>query len=59
LRSFADSADETVKKIGSSGSQGGDLSGTLRELKEAARSIRNMADYLESHPESLLSGKSK
>lgn len=59
LRSFADTADETLKKVGSSGSQGGDLSGALRELKEAARSVRTLADYLESHPESLLSGKSK
>lgn len=30
---------------------------TLRELSEAARSIRVMADYLERHPEALISGK--
>ncbi len=59
LRSFADSADEVVKKASSSSGGGGDLSGTLREVREAARSIRNLADYLESHPESLLSGKPK
>lgn len=34
-----------------------DLQRALRELSEAARSIRVMADYLERHPESLLSGK--
>jgi paraquat-inducible protein B len=30
---------------------------TLTELKDAARSIRVLADYLERHPESLLRGK--
>lgn len=59
LRSFADSADEAVKKASSSSNSGGDLSGTLREIREAARSVRGLADYLESHPESLLSGKPK
>jgi paraquat-inducible protein B len=59
LRAFADSADETIKKVGSSSSSGGDLSGTLRELRDAARSVRALADYLENHPESLLQGKPK
>jgi len=30
---------------------------TLRELKNASRSIRAMADYLERHPEALIQGK--
>jgi hypothetical protein len=34
-----------------------DLLRTLTELKDAARSIRVLADYLERHPESLLRGK--
>jgi paraquat-inducible protein B len=59
LRGFADTADDTLRKASSSGGQGGDLPGTLRELKDAARSVRNLADYLENHPESLLRGKSK
>jgi len=59
LRGFADTADDTLKKASSSGGQGGDLPGTLRELKDAARSVRNLADYLENHPESLLRGKPK
>jgi paraquat-inducible protein B len=59
LRGFADTADDTLKKASSSGGQGGDLPGTLRELKDAARSVRILADYLENHPESLLKGKSK
>jgi len=59
LRSFADSADDVLKKTGSSSSSGGDLPGTLREIRDAARSVRTLADYLENHPESLVSGKSK
>ena len=31
---------------------------TLKEIEMAARSIRQLADYLEKHPESLLRGKS-
>jgi len=30
---------------------------TLRDAADAARSLRNMADYLERHPEALLRGK--
>lgn len=33
------------------------LPDTLREMKEAARSVRSLADYLERHPEALISGK--
>lgn len=29
----------------------------IRELTDAARSIRVMADYLERHPEALITGK--
>ena len=31
----------------------------LQELSDAARSLRVLADYLESHPESILTGKGK
>jgi len=34
------------------------LSQTLQELTEASRAIRELADYLERHPETLLRGKS-
>lgn len=34
-----------------------DLQRALRELSDAARSIRVLADYLERHPEALLTGK--
>jgi paraquat-inducible protein B len=35
-----------------------DLEQLLKELTEAARSIRFLADYLEQHPEALIRGKS-
>jgi paraquat-inducible protein B len=34
-----------------------EMNKTLRELGEASRSLRNLSDYLERHPESLLRGK--
>lgn len=34
-----------------------DLQITLKELAKAARSIKNLTDYLERHPESLINGK--
>ena len=36
-----------------------ELGDTLNELSGAARSIRRLADYLETHPETLLRGKSR
>jgi len=35
----------------------GDLRSTLRDVSRAAQAVRNLADYLERHPESLLRGK--
>jgi paraquat-inducible protein B len=34
-----------------------DLHSTLREVNKAARSFKDLTDYLERHPESLLNGK--
>jgi paraquat-inducible protein B len=34
-----------------------DLRNTLKELSAAARSLRNLADYLARHPEALITGK--
>lgn len=36
-----------------------DLRETLRDLGEAAKSLRQLADYLERHPESLIRGKAE
>jgi paraquat-inducible protein B len=34
-----------------------ELQGTLKEIAAASRSLRQLADYLEQHPETLLRGK--
>jgi paraquat-inducible protein B len=36
-----------------------ELEKTLREISDAARSFRQLADYLERHPEALIQGKEK
>jgi paraquat-inducible protein B len=68
LRAASKSADETFQQATTTlavtadafgnDKKGGDLAGTLNELKQAARSLRALTDYLESHPESLIQGKS-
>jgi len=55
LEQTAQRADKT---LGGAESQGG-MTQTLHEIKEAAQSVRSLADYLEQHPESILSGKPK
>jgi len=54
-------ADSTLKSIDSTFADDSPLSQELqtsmRELAEAARSLRILADYLERHPEALLRGK--
>jgi paraquat-inducible protein B len=56
-------ADETLKSvdgmIAKDSPMSQELQTTLRELSEAARSLRVLADYLERHPEALLRGKEK
>ena len=42
---------------GGGGAQDSDLPGAIRQLTEAARSIRSLTDYLSRHPEALLRGK--
>lgn len=70
LRAVADSADAALKQADATLSaaegavdgrraDGGDLAGTMRELKSAARSVRALADDLDGHPESLLRGRSE
>jgi len=65
LRVAADSTDSALKQAEATlavtegafdnhRSDGGDLAGAIRELKGAARSVRVLADYLETHPDSLL-----
>ncbi|MEJ0039727.1 MAG: hypothetical protein WDO68_27420 [Gammaproteobacteria bacterium] len=67
LRETSDSANATLGSLrGVVGGQGGDGDGKagstdlpqlMRELSDAARSVRGLADYLERHPESLIRGR--
>jgi paraquat-inducible protein B len=57
LNSAAEQLRGTLMVLGNNPAAGNDLARTLAELKDAARSIRVLADYLERHPESLLRGK--
>jgi paraquat-inducible protein B len=63
LRDVAASADATLAAadgaVDGRRADGGDLAGTIRELKTAAQSVRVLADYLDAHPESLLRGRSE
>jgi paraquat-inducible protein B len=62
LRSTAGQLDKAAqgadRMLGGAPAQTG-LNDTLREVKEAARSIRSLADYLDRHPEALITGKSR
>jgi paraquat-inducible protein B len=67
LRNASHSADMALKQAAaslgtvgdalSSDPSGGDLVGTLTELRNAAASLHQLTDYLENHPESLIRGK--
>ena len=63
LRDTADSAQGTLSAVqGMMGSNANnpantDLPKLMRELEDAARSVRVLADYLDRHPESLLRGR--
>jgi paraquat-inducible protein B len=57
INSAADQLKATIALLGNDPRSSNDMLRTLTELKDAARSIRVLADYLERHPESLLRGK--
>jgi paraquat-inducible protein B len=57
IKSAADQLKTTIAVLGNDPRSSNDLLRTLTELKDAARSVRVLADYLEQHPESLLRGK--
>lgn len=50
-------AEESMRKVGDAVGPESALVDTLQTLKQAARAIRDLGDYLERHPEALLSGK--
>jgi paraquat-inducible protein B len=61
LRDTADSAQKALDSVqgavGNFGSNGADLAETMRQVKDAARSVRALADYLDRHPESIVRGR--
>jgi ABC-type transporter Mla subunit MlaD len=57
LQALATSANAVVS--GDGATQDASLPGTLRQLTDAARSMRALADYLGRHPEAVLRGKAK
>jgi paraquat-inducible protein B len=61
LRDTADAAQRTLQSannvLGTSAATGADLPRLIRELTDSARSLRDLADYLGRHPESLLRGR--
>jgi paraquat-inducible protein B len=61
LRDTAEAAQRTLQAannvLGTSAASGADLPRLIRELTDSARSLRDLADYLGRHPESLLRGR--
>lgn len=55
LRQAASAANGVLSGIGAG--QDASLAGAIHQLTDAARAIRALADYLERHPEAVLSGK--
>src|SRR5262249_12102612 len=61
VESTAKTAQETAKSadkmLGGASSQNG-MQTTMREITEAARSVRDLANLLDRHPEALVQGRS-
>lgn len=61
LRATSEAAQRTADAagavLGANGSQNVDLPRLMRQLGDAARSIRELADYLDRHPEALIRGR--
>lgn len=61
LRETADQLDQTAKSadrmVVGNASQNS-VSESLQEITEAARAVRELADYLDAHPEALVQGRS-
>jgi paraquat-inducible protein B len=61
LRATSDDAQRTLaliqQKAGGNEASNTDLPQLMNELSQAARSVRELADYLDQHPEALLRGR--
>ena len=49
--------EQSMQKVGDAVGPESALTASLQAMKEAARAIRDLSDYLERHPEAVLSGK--
>jgi paraquat-inducible protein B len=52
-----DRAQDSIAKLDGTIGPESELNETMTALKDAARSVRNLTDYLERHPEAVLTGK--
>lgn len=61
LREATEAAQRTLQAannvLGTSAASGADLPRLIRELTQTARSLRDLTDYLDRHPESLIRGR--
>ena len=58
LTKSSQNLDQTLAKVaGSSDETISNLNEALHDVSDAAKSLQNLADYLERHPESLIKGK--
>ncbi len=58
LTKSAQNMDKTLAKVaGSSETTISNLNKTLQDISDAAKSLQNLTDYLERHPEALIKGK--
>lgn len=58
LTKSAENLDQTLEKVaGSSEDTISNLNEALHDVSDAAKSLQNLTDYLERHPESLIQGK--
>ncbi|NYT37061.1 MCE family protein [Allopusillimonas soli] len=59
LKSAQKSLDSVNRTLSDDSSLSGNLQQTMRELSRAAKSLRDLADYLQAHPASLVRGTAK
>ncbi|MDE2049393.1 MAG: MCE family protein [Gammaproteobacteria bacterium] len=63
LRATSDAAQRTIaliqQRAGGTAPSNTDLPQLMNELSQAARSVRELADYLDRHPDALLRGRRK
>jgi len=63
LRATSDAAQRTIdliqQRAGGNAPSNTDLPQLMNELSQAARSVRELADYLDRHPDALLRGRRK